>query len=261
MKSSLHERLKIFIDYLGISHNKFARSIGISGAQISYIINSHQNFGVDKLLKIINIYPELNVEWLLTGKDKMLKKTGEAPSDEELTDKVYDPQVAYDRLSRSVKIYFAHMHYVQDFIRSRNKKEFVKNLPYFSVPGIAKEAVCFEIDNDTMYPTLSPNDLVICLLEDQKQSIRDSFIYTTIYDNQLFFSRLVNHKETGEIEFVFDSRSANSFKILKDRIVNCYTVVGVLTKNLTPRNLVEQEIYKFKEDLMKNIIKDLLKKE
>lgn len=67
------QRLQIFINHLGISNNKFAQAMGLSGSMISHMINGN-NFGVDKMVKILNEYPTINIEWLLTGKGSMIRE-------------------------------------------------------------------------------------------------------------------------------------------------------------------------------------------
>lgn len=70
---SVKERLTDFVDWLGISKSEFGRQIGVSNAFISSIRKSIQQ---DKIQSIASKYPELNIEWLLTGEGEMLK-TGE----------------------------------------------------------------------------------------------------------------------------------------------------------------------------------------
>lgn len=62
------ERILQFIEYKKISKRKFAASIGISHS----LIGKANAIGSDKLEKIISKYPELNINWLLTGKGNML---------------------------------------------------------------------------------------------------------------------------------------------------------------------------------------------
>lgn len=69
----IFSRLKKFIDYLRVSNNEFGRSIGCSSAQMTQMLTHKKNFGIDKLLNIISIYPQLNPNWLLTGEGPMLK--------------------------------------------------------------------------------------------------------------------------------------------------------------------------------------------
>lgn len=68
------ERVSQYIDYLGVSINNFSKEIA-SNSYFNKLIKSKGSIGSDKIEKILRKYPELNPEWLLTGKGDMLKST------------------------------------------------------------------------------------------------------------------------------------------------------------------------------------------
>lgn len=75
---SVKDRIKIFIKSQKIKQNVFEESINASNGYINSISKS---IGIDKLNAIIEKYPILNIEWLLTGKGEMLR--GDQPKREE----------------------------------------------------------------------------------------------------------------------------------------------------------------------------------
>jgi len=70
---NVKERLKIYINSLNMTVSEFEKSIFVSNGYINAISKS---IGIDKLEKIIELYSNLNIEWLLTGKGEMLKTPG-----------------------------------------------------------------------------------------------------------------------------------------------------------------------------------------
>lgn len=66
----MKERLMEFIKEKDISNRKFLLKCGLSGTYISTLTGNPSG---DTLKKIEAAYPELNTEWLLTGKGEMLK--------------------------------------------------------------------------------------------------------------------------------------------------------------------------------------------
>lgn len=64
------DRILIFLEYLGMGQNAFEKKCGISNG---YISNSRGSFGSRIISKISTAYPDLNVEWLMTGEGTMLK--------------------------------------------------------------------------------------------------------------------------------------------------------------------------------------------
>lgn len=69
--SPIKGRIIEFIIYKGISRAEFCKSIG---AAMSYINNLKKTIRLNKREKIHEVYPELNMFWLMTGKGKMLNE-------------------------------------------------------------------------------------------------------------------------------------------------------------------------------------------
>lgn len=66
------ERLRLYIDYKQISFNSFDKAIGASNGYIGKQIKNGASIGGDIIEKISCIYPDLNIEWLVTGRGEML---------------------------------------------------------------------------------------------------------------------------------------------------------------------------------------------
>ena len=68
---TLKERLLEFVEFKKMNKRQFQISIGVSN---SYIQNLNENMGPLILEKISAVYPELNIEWLLTGEGNMINE-------------------------------------------------------------------------------------------------------------------------------------------------------------------------------------------
>ena len=66
------ERIKTFLDHRNIKIRAFERSIGYSNGAFSSQLKHNRTIGVDKLEKILSVYPDLNPAWVLTGKGEMI---------------------------------------------------------------------------------------------------------------------------------------------------------------------------------------------
>lgn len=88
---SIAERLGIFINHLGISTQEFEIQCKISGGTASRITSKSypKTFG-----RIATAYPQLNIDWLKTGKGAMLNST-------DITDTTKNPKDTYDKDSIS----------------------------------------------------------------------------------------------------------------------------------------------------------------
>lgn len=69
MQSNVKSRLIEFLKFKSISQKAFAQSVGVSAGFVNAIRVSIQP---KTLEKISNVYPDLNITWLLTGVGPML---------------------------------------------------------------------------------------------------------------------------------------------------------------------------------------------
>ena len=63
----MNKRFQKWLDYNDINSNKLAEKINVSRATISHIISGRNKPSVDFLHKILKKYPDLNLNWLVTG--------------------------------------------------------------------------------------------------------------------------------------------------------------------------------------------------
>lgn len=61
------ERILKFIDAIGISKRQFYSKAGLSNGALDKV----ENIGTDKVEKIYYAFPQMNLEWLITGRGKM----------------------------------------------------------------------------------------------------------------------------------------------------------------------------------------------
>jgi len=74
----IKERIKQFIHYQNITAKKFYEKTGFS----SGFLNKSGAVGSDKIMRIVEVYPEINLEWLVMGDGPMLNNqvNEEAPA-------------------------------------------------------------------------------------------------------------------------------------------------------------------------------------
>ena len=75
---SVKDRILAYLKYKKIAQAKFEKSIGMSNG---YVNNIRQSIQPDKLLRIAQIYTDLNIAWLMVGDlgGKMLKEEEKKP--------------------------------------------------------------------------------------------------------------------------------------------------------------------------------------
>ena len=63
----MHARLKNWMGIKGLKSSALADSIGVNRATISHILSGRNKPSIDFLEKLVNAYPNINANWLITG--------------------------------------------------------------------------------------------------------------------------------------------------------------------------------------------------
>ena len=89
------QRLSEYLEAKGINQYTFEVKIGVSQGSISKAIKQNKSIGSQRLENILNSFPDLSPEWLLTGKGEMLREVKEGKDTEE-----YLPLLSTDNILR-----------------------------------------------------------------------------------------------------------------------------------------------------------------
>lgn len=73
MENTINQRIKEFINSIGMNDNQFAKSIGVTQSVISSMFLRNTEPSSKVLVAILNAYAELSAEWLLRGEGNMFK--------------------------------------------------------------------------------------------------------------------------------------------------------------------------------------------
>lgn len=97
-KSSILARVIHFSNHLGVSLRSFSLSIGASPGYLHRLQSAKSNIGGDFIEKIIQLYPQLNPSWLVTGEEDMIKpsfQVGESETIYEKRDRFKETLLSY----------------------------------------------------------------------------------------------------------------------------------------------------------------------
>jgi len=83
------KRLVMLLEYVGIRKNTFAKQLGYTNGSVFYQIETGRNGISSNFAKrISDAYPEINYEWILTGRGTMLVEPKEDPVDSVLLKRI-----------------------------------------------------------------------------------------------------------------------------------------------------------------------------
>jgi hypothetical protein len=150
------ERLRKFVEYKGLGRNRFEELVGIS---LGYLSTKSPSVGSEIIAKIVRVYHDLNIEWLVTGKGKMVNPLywNESDSADKFMYKklVYAPLVS--RYSQA------------EYINRLNDKSYIDTLPTLPVTADDDSKgtyLCFEMwdesMNDSSDNSFNIGDILVC---------------------------------------------------------------------------------------------------
>jgi len=67
MKTDIAKRLKYWLEKNNLSASEFAKTLGVQKSSISHILSGRNKPSFDFLQKFKEHYPELDIEWFITG--------------------------------------------------------------------------------------------------------------------------------------------------------------------------------------------------
>lgn len=211
-ENNIKGRFTEFLSYLGIGQGKFEKMTGIGNGTINNIKNG---ISTPKLEKIIEAYPNLNIEWLITGEGNMLKK--EQP--ETNINLIDNPNF----MMVSVVGQYAAAGYLRGYV----DEEYIESLPkipFFIDHDPKGKYMAFEVRGDSMDDdsanSIVDGDTLICReikpeLWRDKLHIKKYFFVIAHKTEGIIVKQIVNHNtKTGDITI----HSLNS--LYSDRVLN-----------------------------------------
>lgn len=76
---NMNRRLLQFLQAENITQSQFADILNVARGSVSHILSGRNKPGYDFIESLLLHYPQLNLDWLLTGKGKMYKDGSEEP--------------------------------------------------------------------------------------------------------------------------------------------------------------------------------------
>lgn len=70
----MNTRLEQFLAAENITQSQFADTLGVAGSSISHLLGGRNKPSYDFIESLARCYPDLNLEWLITGRGSMYKK-------------------------------------------------------------------------------------------------------------------------------------------------------------------------------------------
>lgn len=229
MDDTVKGRLVTFLKSKGLSQRKFEQSIGVSNG---FINNISKGIGADKMQRILSVYPDLNVSWLLYGDGNMLADGDQVYYNTDDKGKghfyfVFPDQQKKDKIEAKTKT--QGVPYYEELPVSAGQLEVLlqssKPTGYINIPGLRAQAL-FPVVGCSMKPEINPGDVVGVEALNNWDSIDPDKVYMVITSDDRMIKHLELDDEDGEILWCV-SPNYKRFKIAKNSIKAIYRICYV----------------------------------
>ena len=215
MKISIQkEKILQFINYKGISKNKFYIKTGISNG----VLDKKSSLSMNTVEKIYSAYPEINPEWLITGKGEMLKPT---PINE-----LNESAVIYKKIRTIPLISIEAVVRISTDPVNIIEQDIIAN---YSIPNFINADFMICIKGPSMSPKYNSGDIVACRIINQGTFIQWNKVHVIATKEQgVLIKRLKKGEDNNFLLAISDNKNYDSFEIPKDEILNIALITGVI---------------------------------
>lgn len=156
-------RVGEYIEAKGISYYAFENSLGASRGSISKAVKDGKSIGSNVLEKIMATYPDINTEWLLTGKGEMFFEGNmvNEPGPAGWGRSVNTFSLKTDRAVESQLIPLYDLEAVAGIMPLFSDNKAVAPVDHISIPHLPKCDGAVYVTGDSMYPLLKSGDIVM----------------------------------------------------------------------------------------------------
>lgn len=210
--TNIKERILYFTDYKVVSKEKFFNDLGVTYGNFKGKAKE-KALSSDVLAKIVAMYPEINPEWLLTGRGEMLRSEQEMPYQ---PIKQGIPLIPLDAMagfaigSEQVMAYSTDRYIVPEF--DELKVDFL-----------------IRVKGSSMYPKYNSGDIVAC----KKLVLSDIFfqwnkVYVLDTEQGALIKRIRKGSDAEHITLVSDNEKYEPFELEIGQLHAVALVVGVI---------------------------------
>ena len=227
-KSPIKQKILLYLTKKGISAYEFYKNSGVTRGVLS------QNNGIteDNIARFLAYAPDVNAEWLLTGKGDMLKQDFSIMQEnqEEISDpsEISSPE---PRISMEVGqgIPYYDVDFIGGFSEIFNSQTTVPACNII-VPGFEKATAWCNVTGHSMEPRINHGD-IIALRQCTVQDIQYGEIYAVVLDTIRTIKILRRGSTPDVLRYVpVNTNGFDEQEFPISRIINVFEVLGSVAK-------------------------------
>jgi transcriptional regulator with XRE-family HTH domain len=87
------KRLEIILDYYSLNASSFADKIGVQRSSLSHLLSGRNKPSLDFILKILDVFPDVDLYWILNGKGTFPKNDENVIPKQNTVDELLKPNI------------------------------------------------------------------------------------------------------------------------------------------------------------------------
>lgn len=131
------KRLEIILDYYALNASSFADKIGVQRSSMSHLLSGRNKPSLDFVMKIMEVFPDVDLYWILNGKGSFPKNNEEVLE----TAKTPAPIISHENLNGGDL--FSAIHYKEAEKTETRIPSEIKNQNLISEEGEIEKIVIF----------------------------------------------------------------------------------------------------------------------
>ena len=153
-KSPIKRKILTFLSEMGISQYDFYRKTGITRG----ILSQNNGISEENIARVLAVYPQVSAEWLLTGRDNMLRE-----EDEQLAQPTIAAQfpLRTDRQVEMQSIPLYELDASAGLVALFNETARQVPVSHLQIPDLPPCDGAIYVRGDSMYPLLKSGDIVL----------------------------------------------------------------------------------------------------
>lgn len=206
-------RIKALRQEEGFSQCHVAEKLYISQSAYSLLENSHNSLTPQHLVRLSELYA-VPTDFILKGNTKLIEmnvKNGFMP--------------------------FLHKKAHAGFLEKIREKKSAEDFEYYRIPGFnpTKDTMLIEVEGNSMLPTISSGDILICQLLRNMDYLIDNSIAVIALEDKIISTRIQKHENDDYLWMLSDNPDhTEKIKIRKKDILRIYMVLGKASTVLIP---------------------------
>lgn len=139
------KRLEIILDYYSLNASSFADKIGVQRSSLSHLLSGRNKPSLDFILKILDVFPDVDLYWILNGKGTFPKSELKRDSFASTPTPIIDNQLTETKIEKSADLFS------EELPSKKNQGEEKMTSDFLNTQSSALQKTSSEIDRIVIF--------------------------------------------------------------------------------------------------------------